>query len=153
VLIVLSGDISPHRSLAKRFQSITEWPWNSVPDNRFDSLVAERLDDRPLGYPRLAALENSDSSFGIYRRFGYLHNRLLLHRQAEIVALEEELDKLDDTDDQNPDCFRLTSIEFREGDSTEQKDLLDNLETKLKSYGMRYEVKNVPSSSINEIYR
>jgi len=110
------------------------WRANSVTDNRFESLVTEKL-DRPLGYPRLAALENSDSNLVMYRRFGYLHNRLLLHRQAEIAALEAKLDALDAADDVNSDLrFRLQSREFREGDDVTQKLLLDEIETKLKIY-------------------
>lgn len=106
---------------------------------RFKHLIRERsLESRPDGYPRLAALINSDNGFVMYRRFGYIHNRILLHRQAEIVELEKDLDKLDDSDYANPDLrfrCRLTTREFLEGDDTEQKVLIDKLEEKLKSYG------------------
>lgn len=98
--------------------------------------MKEELDGRPLGYPRLAALENSDSNLVIYRRFGYIHHRLLLHRQAEICALEAKLDALDDEDATNEDTkYRLHSSEFLDGDDPTQKALLDELEAKIKNYG------------------
>jgi hypothetical protein len=125
------------KKLGNRLRFIP-WRADSVTDNRFESLVTEKLDERPLGYPRLAALENSDSSLVMYRRFGYLHNRLLLHRQAEIAALEAKLDALDAADAINPDLrFRLQSREFLEDDDPTQKLLVDEIETKLKTYGRK----------------
>ena len=71
----------------------------------------------------------------MYRRFGYIHNRILLHRQAEIVELEKKLDALDNKDAANPNLnFRFHTREFYPGDDTEQKLLIDDLEKKLKSY-------------------
>ena len=47
------------------------------------------------GYPQLAAFMNSDSNFAVYRRFGMLHARLLLHLQNKIAAMERKLNRLD----------------------------------------------------------
>lgn len=104
---------------------------------RFTHLVREKAaDSRPDGYPQLAALVNSDDGFVMYRRFGYIHNRILLHRQAEIVELEKKLDKLDDSDKADRKLkFRLQTREFLKDDDTGQKLLIDDLETKLKNYG------------------
>jgi hypothetical protein len=104
---------------------------------RFTHLVREKAaDSRPDGYPQLAALVNSDDGFVMYRRFGYIHNRILLHRQAEIVELEKKLDKLDDSDKADRKLkFRLQTREFLKDDDTGQKLLIDDLETKLRNYG------------------
>lgn len=48
-----------------------------------------------LGYPSLAAFLDSDESFMMYRRFGYLQARLLLDKQHRMSKLEEELQELD----------------------------------------------------------
>lgn len=49
----------------------------------------------PRGYPNLAAFLDSDESFMIYRRFGFLQSRLLLEKQDELRQLEEALDHMD----------------------------------------------------------
>ena len=103
--------------------------------------MRERFDDRPLGYPKLAGLGNSDSGLITYQRFGYIHNRILLHRQAEVVTLEKKLDELDKSNAKNENLkLRLQTREFLEGDDKEQKFLIDELETKLKNYGKMIEV-------------
>jgi uncharacterized protein DUF6594 len=44
----------------------------------------------------LAAFQNSDESFMLYRRFGYLQSRVLLDKQDQLGILEKELQELDD---------------------------------------------------------
>src|SRR5439155_27200562 len=122
-------------STLKRLRSLS-WRQPTFNDGRIKNFVGEGIDCRAPGYPRLASLENSDESFVHYRRFGYLHNRLLLHRQAEIALLEKRLDELDARDVDSDLAFRLHEAEFQEGDDPEQKNLLEKLEEKLKKYGM-----------------
>jgi hypothetical protein len=62
----------------------------------------------PMGYPRLAAFQSSESSFSIYRSFDYLHSRVILNMQDEIRVLETKLEKLDDQDKIDNEA-RLTS--------------------------------------------
>jgi hypothetical protein len=50
------------------------------------------------GYPYLASFLDSDENFMIYRRFGFLHARLLLQKQDELRIMEEELDRMDQRD-------------------------------------------------------
>jgi hypothetical protein len=38
------------------------------------------VDDHPNGYPRFAAFMNSDENFLMCRKYGFLHNRVLLYR-------------------------------------------------------------------------
>ncbi|OQO04026.1 hypothetical protein B0A48_10669 [Cryoendolithus antarcticus] len=52
----------------------------------------------PHGYDRLAraiASESPDSAPPLYRKFGHLHHRILLHLQDELAELEEQLASLD----------------------------------------------------------
>ncbi|KAM7218395.1 hypothetical protein V8F06_006159 [Rhypophila decipiens] len=49
----------------------------------------------PRGYPSLAAFLSSDRDFSIFRSFSRLHTRVLLHKQDELVQVEEWLDELD----------------------------------------------------------
>ena len=60
--------------------------------------LTSSVESYALGYPRQAAFADSDESFMLYRRFGYLHARLLLQKQDELRALEVDLDDLDKRD-------------------------------------------------------
>ena len=53
------------------------------------------VDDCQAGYPRLAAAQNSDPNFSVYSKHGWLHNRLLLHTQAELHELERDIQRAD----------------------------------------------------------
>ncbi|KAF1998960.1 hypothetical protein P154DRAFT_546514 [Amniculicola lignicola CBS 123094] len=57
-----------------------------------------RRQHRIQGYPRLSALIHTDRDFAIFRCFGRLHARVLLHKQDELVALEERLEHLDNNE-------------------------------------------------------
>jgi hypothetical protein len=50
------------------------------------------------GYPYVATFLDSDENFMIYRRFGFLHARLLLQKQDELRLLERDLDRMDQRD-------------------------------------------------------
>lgn len=92
------------------------------------------VDDHPLGYPRMAAFINSDPSFLMCRRFGFLHSRVLLYRQDELAQLESQLVELDADDaDNNPTV--LKSRELDEQQDPTRKDLILSIDEKLKEYG------------------
>ncbi|PQE21152.1 Peptidase C14 caspase domain protein [Rutstroemia sp. NJR-2017a BVV2] len=88
---------------------------------------------RPKGYPRLATLIGSDEKFMLYRRFGYLQSRILLHRQDELRELEEDLYNLDVVAaKQNP-----ASLQSRDKCAVlneEHTALIDTIENKYKAY-------------------
>jgi hypothetical protein len=91
------------------------------------------VDDHPNGYPRFAAFMNSDENFLICRKYGFLHNRVLLYRQDELRALEQELlfmdkaaNKLDDT--------MLKCRTREERSSGERRDLINRIDAKLLEY-------------------
>jgi hypothetical protein len=91
----------------------------------------------PLGYPKWAAYQNSDPTFRVYKRFGTLRNRLLLHRQHELAKLEEDLNILDENDAKEKDTNgRIRSIKKDIGDSASRRsELMDTIDVKLKRYG------------------
>ena len=102
------------------------------------------VEDHPLGYPRQAAFADSDESFMIYRRFGYIHARLLLRRQDQLRELESELHDMDKRDDKDPS--RQRALRFRDLDEDldplpgreSRTSLLDQLEEQTLKYGMIY---------------
>jgi hypothetical protein len=90
----------------------------------------------PEGYPQTGAFLDSDENFMQYRRFGYLQSRILLHKQDELRALEERLDRLDQADDTNENTKRyLKSRDLDDKRNGPRKVLLETIETKFKEYG------------------
>lgn len=91
------------------------------------------LENAPNGFPRLAAFQASDSNFGLYRSYSYLHSRILLDYQSEITELEEKLDQIDwdevDEDEDRP-RFRAEADENTEARRT----ILREIRTKLMEY-------------------
>ena len=80
---------------------------------------------------------DSDPGFLIYRRFGYLRNRLLLNQQDKLRGLEKCLDFLDKGDAEVPErrkmlCSRVVD-ENQEG--PHRKELLIDCLEELKIYG------------------
>jgi len=70
--------------------------------------------DHVAGLPRLAACQDSNLSFCIFRRFGPVAARILLVKEIE--------------------SYRLRSTEFYEGCDPEQRKLMKEIEIKFKDY-------------------
>ncbi|ORX96603.1 hypothetical protein BCR34DRAFT_628796 [Clohesyomyces aquaticus] len=97
----------------------------------------------PIGYPRLAAFNASEQNFMQYRGFSYIHNRLLLRLQANIQALEAELEEIDQFHDSLDDAkTRLRSQDLdnaacrnekKNGERT-REDILGDLTAKILQY-------------------
>lgn len=77
---------------------------------------------------------NSDPSFLMCRRFGFLHSRVLLYRQDEIAQLETQLVELD-ADDAVNNPRALISRDFDEQQDSTRKELILSIDEKLKQYG------------------
>jgi hypothetical protein len=92
------------------------------------------VEECPEGYPRLAALLDSDENFMLYRRFGFLQSRILLNKQDELRELEMDLDSLDKAD-QKRDPSLLRSREKDNALNGRRKKLLSDSEEKFKEYG------------------
>ena len=85
----------------------------------------------PTGYPNLAAFADSDDSFMLYRRFGYLQSRILLEKQDELRSLEAQLDNLDSSEMYDaPD-----NLFTRDCQGETRKGLLTQIEGKFCEYG------------------
>lgn len=103
------------------------------------------------GYPPLSAyIIHLDKSM-VFRRFGFLHARLLLHRQSEVRQLEQELEKSDKMEDYRHTSYRgypvsqLTNTpDAQPGEATDPIQrrylLLDEIEDKLSKYSESGEV-------------
>ena len=94
------------------------------------------MDGYSEGYGRLAAFEDCDPNFLIYRKFGWLYNRLLLHLQDELKKLEEDLERLDRWELEKGDYKKLRSRRRDASFPTSKRQaLLTVLNGKLKEYG------------------
>lgn len=93
------------------------------------------MDEYPPGYGKLAAIEGCDPNLLIYRKFAWLHSRLLLHKQDELYELEQNLERLD-RDDASLDPRRLKSRRRDENVSPDsgRKELLKQIDEKLEGY-------------------
>lgn len=94
------------------------------------------MDSYQPGYPTLAAIEDSDPSFLIYRKFGWLRNRLLLDLQDELVTLERELELIDASTTRRGDPDNvLASRRNDQRKKTKRRGLLKEIHQKLLEYG------------------
>src|SRR5271156_4507892 len=89
----------------------------------------------PEGYPQFAAFLDSDDNFMVYRRYGYLHARLLLQKQEQLRQLEEALDNMD-YDDKLAKPASLTTLKgYCTQEASERRALEEDIEKKLLEYG------------------
>jgi hypothetical protein len=103
------------------------------------SKINQIVESCPEGYPQIAAFLDSDENFMLYRRFGYLQSRILLHKQDQLRALEERLDRLDQADNNDEKTRRyLKSRDLDDKRNGPRTTLLETIETKFKEYGALY---------------
>ena len=109
------------------------WRPNYLNDGR----KSQRIDDHPMGYPRLGSYMNSDENFLLCRRYSLLHTRVMLYRQAELAQLERELFESDQEDEKDEEKA-LRDVNFLdEGEVGKSRmKLMKQIEEKLKDYGM-----------------
>lgn len=98
---------------------------------------SKSVDKYKSGYGKVAAFEDSDPSFLMYRKFGWLHNRILLHLQDELVDLEGQLEALDHWEAQtgNPTKLRCRRLDDAVPEKSERRKLLSQCSEKLAEYG------------------
>ncbi|KAH0565177.1 hypothetical protein GP486_001423 [Trichoglossum hirsutum] len=107
------------------------------------------IDKDPMGYPRLAAFMNSDENFKLYRQFGYVHTRVLLHLQYELSSMEATLKNMDGADDRDEDRqLLLRSQDASIHDNPRREKLLKDFRGKLKEYDelllLTYQLSSLP---------
>ena len=89
-----------------------------------------------LGYQKVAAFYGQKWTPAIYRRFSTVAHRLLLHKQAQLQALEQELNLMDERDAiENPAKLCTTDLDATEAAS--RHEVLAKLETIYVEYSMR----------------
>lgn len=105
-----------------------------------DRLTHQQVENYPLGYPRQAAFADSDESFLIYRRFGNVHARLLLHQQDELRQLEADLlnmDLIDSKSENGARCLKSRDLDEERPatDGGSRSELLKRMGEKTIQYG------------------
>ena len=135
------------------YERLLSWwdPWR-VRDGRYDRFksfdcrliriygfrtlkLLDTVESFPDGYPRLTAVMDSDSNTRVYRRFGLIRNRLLLHKQDQIFELSERLNDLDKVDETlYPDRLFCRRYDEELGDRSQRPQILQSLEQSLKEY-------------------
>jgi hypothetical protein len=98
------------------------------------TLTRRPVDAHPNGYPRLAAILNSDENFLICRKYGVLHSRVLLYRQDELRELEKELYIMDQVESRKDGGITLQSRAREERNGVDRRDLIERIDNKLKEY-------------------
>lgn len=104
--------------------------------------VAEAIivEDHPRGYPRISAFLNSDDNFLMYRKFGWIRNRLLLDQQIELAQLEEKVMVLDNQIARIDDSALMARDLDEKWDlQVSQNSTLRQIAQKLKKYGMLWQ--------------
>lgn len=95
------------------------------------------MDSYQKGYGTLAAIVDADPSWLIYRKFGWLRNRLLLDLQDELVTYERELELIDGNISRLGDLDKvLASRRNDERKKTRRRGLLKEIRQKFVEYGM-----------------
>ena len=99
-------------------------------------LIESLVDEYGRGYGRLAAFEDCDPSFLVYRKFGWLHNRVLLQLQDELQVLEDDLLRLDklEATRSDPVYQRSHRVDYSRPNS-KRRAVLADIKKKLDEYG------------------
>ncbi|KAL8701092.1 MAG: hypothetical protein Q9224_000662 [Gallowayella concinna] len=121
------------RRIVQRQRKATSSESEFTGDAERDQLI-NSLDHYTVGYPKVAAFENADPSFLIYRKFGWLHNRLLLYLQDELAELEYKLDKLDKETFSDDEDIKLCSRRDDWTGRSLRRDLIKQIAQKLEEY-------------------
>ena len=102
----------------------------STPSPRRNPLIAS-VEQYPLGYPRLAALQSSDPAFLMFRRFTMLHSRVLLLSQEDLCRLESKLAEIDDAE--RTQLYLSSTVHDENG---ARRQIMQEIREKLRSYGL-----------------
>jgi len=102
------------------------------------------VDTKERSYRSLATFLDSDEHFMVYRRFGYLHSRVILRKQDQLRKLEAELEGYDNDDANGPEEMKklLISRDYDETFDRKQTEgtrtrtqILVEIEETLSKYG------------------
>ncbi|KAI9773663.1 MAG: hypothetical protein M1840_006937 [Geoglossum simile] len=120
------------RSVSDRLPRVPK-SWSS--EKTWPEEWTRNIDKHPSGYPRLAAFMESDESFKMYRHFGYIHTRVLLHLQCELADMETRLKVMDERDSQDESSKVFLQSQKRDSKGNPERGiLLSEFCVKLKEY-------------------
>lgn len=109
--------------------------WDAKSSARF---LTRKVSASPQGYPKLAAFLDSDESFMIYRRFGFIQSRLLLDKQDQLRELERKLERLDRVEAKADERWPRTR-DLPDKQYEARTKLLNELEERFCSYGKSHQ--------------
>ena len=89
----------------------------------------------PVGYNKLAAYQECDPSFLIFRKFAFLRNHVLLDLQDELQYLEERLEKHNGWEFEHGNKDRLISRRLDYEENNSRKGLIQKIDEALAKYG------------------
>ncbi|KAF4636283.1 hypothetical protein G7Y89_g1791 [Cudoniella acicularis] len=148
----LPSDVDLEKGIASPTNSSKFSEASTLPPNKESTrkAVIRKLDDRDKGYRSLSTFLDSDENFMLYRRFGYLHSRILLRIQDQLRELERELDAYDkaDADDAEKGSEQSRKLlmsrdadeaagrkeQIEEPGIRTRTEILDDIERKLEKY-------------------
>lgn len=116
-----------------------EIPYHWKPGNRNPRHKSRRLEEYPDGFPRFAAWMNLDENFLLTRRYGWLHNRVMMFHQSQLHDLEVQLEAVDEdlaTEEAGALASHQTFVQGVEGE--EREALMLEIDKKLEQYGELY---------------
>ncbi|KAI9708104.1 MAG: hypothetical protein M1820_004308 [Bogoriella megaspora] len=97
----------PARSFKTWLQLLKSLFPSLTPDTRAE-IIVKKVGSAPEGYPELAEFLDFDNGLSVYRRFGWLHSRVLLQKQADISRIERYLrssDTMNEGDKSRPNTM------------------------------------------------
>ncbi|KAK3378228.1 hypothetical protein B0H63DRAFT_525471 [Podospora didyma] len=106
-------------------------------------IASDNFDGFPPGWPLLARQQNYYHNGSLHRRFGALHERVLMYEEVTLSSLEQQLLELDKKDDGNAsDRSKLRSLspaQMRSGGKDiervcEKDELIQEIKIRLKNY-------------------
>ncbi len=89
-----------------------------------------------MGYGKVAAELDTDPNFLVFRKFGWLHNFVLLDLQDELQVLEKDLEELCDVFYEEGEHDRLRSRDQDYQRDHSRETLMGRIHKKLLKYGM-----------------
>ena len=98
--------------------------------------ASAKVDYHKPGYGKVAAIEDLDADFLVFRKFGWLHNYVLLYLQDELVQQQDELERFDKWEYGSGDPTKLVSRrKDRSFHDSRRKELVSKLHIRLAQCG------------------
>ncbi|KAM0797866.1 hypothetical protein BDR22DRAFT_427517 [Usnea florida] len=122
------------RNLWNRLKAAILGPSSEEPDGRVRQITPS-LDDYKSGYGKVAAIEDLDADFLVFRKFGWLHNYALLYLQDELAQQQDELESFDQWEHDKGNPTKLVSRRLDQSfHKSRRKELVDKLHVTLTRY-------------------